>query len=493
MLKTFSYFLLLVAFFIPICSHSDNPDAYQKLASAKKTERLEALQDIEHSTDQTLQQKLIEIALFDPIPEIRMEAENTLSTIQPMNTNDLKLRAQLTSIFPREQITALKSIKNVENIHPVIQYLLLKEFIFRSLNFNRDLNFRTASAHSGIKRELNLDMQRELIRIIASYPYFQYKLLLAITSDKISETVHFSIKDILKRVFESLDQKAKKKLIDIATSNTTPKIARNAATDIVIEGFKFLDLELQRYLFEKATSDTVPEITQKASKNILVKGFKFLKPEMQQELIDRATSSESFSLAQNTAQHILIRGSKWTGVFVDLERQQDLLNKATSDITLQSENTFQIEQKNPAKDILIQRFDLLAENTLKELVHRATSDMIPDTEQRLARGILWEAEFRHPSLIIEKELLQKIIDDTSSKRERNAAKNILLRRIHSNSIVNLDEVVQKELAYIATSSLFSRTARNTALDIFIQIDYISPSARSFKLKCQIAFRKLVRL
>ena len=113
------------------------------------------------------------------------------------------------------------------------------------------------------------------------------------------------------------------------------------------------------------------------------------------------------------------------------------------------------------------------------------------TERRLARSILWEAEFRHPSLIIEKELLQKIVDDTSSKRERNTAKNILLRRIHSNSIVNLNEVVQKELAYIATSSLFSRAARNTALDIFIQIDDIPPSVRSFKLKYQIAFRKLV--
>ena len=485
MLKNFSYFLFLVVFFTPICSHSDNLNIYQKLASAKKTERLEALQDIEQSTDQTLQQKLIDIALFDPVPEIRVEAENTLNTIQPMNTNDLKLRAQLTSIFPREQIAALKSIKNMENVHPVIQYLLLKEFVFRSLSFNRDFNFRTARAHSSIKRELNLEMQRELIRIVASYPYFQHKLLPAITSDKISETVHLSIKDILKRVFESLDQNVQKKLIDIAISDTTSKAAKGAATDIVVEGFKFLDLELQKYLLEKATSDTVPEITQKASRNFLLKGFKFLKPEMQQELIDRATSPESSSLVQSIAQHILIRGSKWAGVFMSIENQRELLNKATSETSLQTE-------QNPAKDILIQRFDLLAEETLKELVHRATSDMIPDTEQRLARGILWEAEFRHPSLIIEKELLQQMVNDTSSKRERNTAKNILLRRIHSNSIVNLNEIVQKELAYIATSSFFSRAARNTALDIFIQIDHIQPAARSFKLKCQIAFRKLAK-
>ena len=484
MLKTFTYLLFLVVFFIPICSYSDDPDAYQKLSSAKNTERLEALQDIKQSTDQTLQQKLIDIALFDPIPEIRMEAENTLNNIQPMSADDLKLRARLTSIFPREQIAALKSIKNMENVHPVIQYLLLKEFIFRSLSFNRDFTFRTTSDHSGIKKELNLEMQRELIRIIASYPYFQHKLLPAITSDKISETVHLSIKDILKRVFESLDQKVQKELIDIATSDTASQIARSAATDIVVEGFKFLDLELQRYLLEKATSDTVPEITQPASRNIFVKEFRFLKPEIQQELIDRATSSKSSSLVQNTSKHILIRGSKWAGVFVSIERQQELLDKATSD------TTFQIEQ-NPAKDILIQRFDLLAEEILKELVHRATSDMIPDTEQRLARSILLESEFRHPSLIIEKELLEKIVDNTSSKRERNTAKTILLRRINSNSIVNLNEIVQKELAYIATSSSFSRVARNMALDVFIQIDYIPPSARSFKLKCQIAFRKLV--
>lgn len=171
-------------------------------------------------------------------------------------------------------------------------------------------------------------------------------------------------------------------------------------------------------------------------------------------------------------------------MFVGIEMQQTLLDRATSPTAPQ------MKQK-AAKDILTQRFEAVAEEVLRELVHRATSDTVPEMKQRLARSILLESPLKHPSLIIEKELLYRVTDHTASETERNTAQMILVKRINSNSITSFNEELQKEMAYIINTPVSSRTTRNAILDIFIHINQIQPAASSFKLKCQIAFRKLV--
>ena len=189
------FFLINSLYFSLVFAHLTSESLYKQLSSENPMERLEALQNVKRTTDKIIHRKVIEIALLDMDLEVRTAAENTLNNLSSVdailnnkgsvlysgryNPYLKNLRAELLSIFPEEQIKALKSLKDIESAHPLIQYTVIKEFVFKS---------------SGP------DIQKELIRIADFDSYLQKWLMHVSSMDTVPDIVRDAANNIILQV-----------------------------------------------------------------------------------------------------------------------------------------------------------------------------------------------------------------------------------------------------------------------------------------------------
>ena len=246
MLKIFPYLFLLGTFIAPIFVSSKSEDIHKILSSKNPAERIVALQDLKQTADQTLHQKMIEMALWDTDLEVRLAAENTLNNLVTMdtvlsgvemgkyltelNTDIQRLRAKLSSVVPDEQIKALKSIKGTEILHPALLYTLIKEVVLRPTDSR---------------------VKKELMRIAVSNSYFQRWLMFMATADVISRDARTTAKDILIGIKPGLENQ--RELVRIATSNNISNKVKFAAGDILMRTRIYP--EIQYKLVRIATSE----------------------------------------------------------------------------------------------------------------------------------------------------------------------------------------------------------------------------------------------
>ena len=105
--------------------------------SAKSAEtRISALKDLVDTTDlaEDLQERLIKMALWDPVVSVRMEAEKALSRMDPLTEQERQLSFQLSSPSGQDKRSALISLMNHPALGPFLQYRILKEIVFSPIN-----------------------------------------------------------------------------------------------------------------------------------------------------------------------------------------------------------------------------------------------------------------------------------------------------------------------------------------------------------------------
>ena len=445
------YFLFFLGlFFAPAFANLKNEAVYRKLSSGDSTEKIIVLQSLKQTTDKTLFQKVMEIALLDTNPEVRAAAENTLDTlsIESAMYNGMpkshlqKLRAGLSSVFPEERRKALQSIKNVENAPPLIQYTIIKEFVLKPADE---------------------DTQRELTRIAASDSYLQKWLMYVNMIDRISETVRTATQNILLNIRPSLE--FQNETLDIATSDEVPKATQRKAKNILIE-IK-LDWEIQKKLL-LSISHKAPVTAQKTAKDIL-KQNPYIHLKIEQYLVSIATSDEVPETTQNTVQDILLARN------LHPEVQHRLSQILTVPEKISDTARYGVQY-------ILTWNKFISMDIEQSLVDTALSDKTPEAIKDMITEML---SIRELKLNTQQELWNIAVFDQVSPATRNTAKNILMRTA-------LDVEFEKKLLDITTSATAQRRAKQSAKAILthnrlLHIDTIN--SMNFSLRCKRAFNK----
>ena len=257
-----SFYLLLSVIFIVSAFASPEPEEVRKqLFSEDPSQRQLALNYLIRTGEaHTFNPELIAMALYEDSPSVRVKAREALASISEIvveggkiivgkgtrlseqsESNGFRLyihkdrlillQEALSSVVPDEQIKALRSLKKDmrEAYHPFIQYMLLREIVFKSVDevVLRELMYITIS---------NSVMQQWLVRIA--------------TADAVSDTVRSTARDILIGI--NPDLKNQRELVRIAISNKASDIARSTARDILVK--TRLYPETQQDLVNVATS-----------------------------------------------------------------------------------------------------------------------------------------------------------------------------------------------------------------------------------------------
>lgn len=450
----FYLFLIKELFFVPAFANLKNENIHKRLSSENPIERMAALQNLNHTTDKTLHQKVIEIALLDIDLKVRTAAKNALNNLfstsavlndtaesihsDMYNTYLQKLYAELLSVFPEEQIKALKSLKDIESAHPLVQYIIIKEFVFKSTG---------------------TDIHKEITRIAASDSYLQKWLMYVSIADTVPAIVRDAAKDILLKINSSLE--FQNELLHTAISDEISDTSRKEAINILTKiklNFKF-QKELLRYISDRASTTA-----QKTVKYILTHN-QYIDLRIEQYLVSVAISNEVSDTTKNIAQDILrIRN-------LHLEVQERLLNILTAPSDKVSDN-----QRNIVKDILIWN-EFIDIEIDQSLVNMAISDKTPHAIKVIIKEIFY---MRVMPLKLQQDLLNTAISDEVSKSTQNAAADFMER-------ILLDLKIEERLLHITTSREYKRKAKKIARAILIRNKLIHLKTKDrmgFFFRCQ---------
>ena len=456
MAKISLYLFLSVVLIVSAIADSEYDDLRKKLSSKSPAERIAALRDLKQTDERIIHQQIISIALLDTDLEVRVVAENILNNFIPMDTvlNRIelaayktkiqKLRVGLSSVVLHEQVRALKSLKDMRSAHPLIQYTLIKEIVFRSV----DESFYT-----------------ELIRIAAFDSYFQKWLGRISTGNVFSSSARSTAKNILMQIKPSLE--FQQKLLFTAISDSTSNADRNEAKKLLIK-IK-LDLEIQKELSRTTLSDTISSVVRNTVRNILEQN-KYIHLDVEQHLVDVVISDKSSSIAREIAREILHMRNLHVAV------QKKLLNVLIVSDKV-SDTTRTIVQS------ILMWNDFISLEVERSLASVAIADKVSITVRTIARQILY---IRNIRLEIQEGLLNVSMSNKFSNAVQIAAKNILMR-------IRLNLEFQQRLLNMSESPISTKLEKKVARDILVNNRLIHPNVKEnmgFFLSCRRAFRRL---
>lgn len=146
MFKSLFYLYLLGVFAVLAFANPTSEDIRKGLSSESDRKRFLALESLRKGEAEVdlFHQELITIALFEKasankelavrilfdIPPLDQEASNSKDT--PVYDPRLSLlNEQISGAATEDQISALRKVRNMESIHPFIEYVLIKEFVFK--------------------------------------------------------------------------------------------------------------------------------------------------------------------------------------------------------------------------------------------------------------------------------------------------------------------------------------------------------------------------
>lgn len=458
LLKIYFYLSFVSAVAVSAIAQLQSEDIYQKLSSANSANRIAALQSLKRTQDKILQEKIIDIALFDTNLEVRITAENILNNFLPIDAaldgrkapayNDTynrhlqKLRAELSSIFPTEQIKALKSLKDVENVHPLIRYTVIKEFIFKPTD---------------------TDTQQEFIYIAASDFYLQQWLIYISTTDAVPR----SVQDRAKHVFlqSKPDLKTQEELFRRATSNETSLTGKIQAKSMLIK--VELDYTFQEKLLKRAASNKISITERKVAKDILIQN-PYIALKMEHYFVATAISNEVSEIAQRVTQDIL----HTRALLLRVQRGLSRLLINSDEI---SDTARQI-----IGDVLTWN-EFIDAGILQTLIDAAISEKTSDTIRDVIKQIFYRRDLE---TIIQRRLLNEATSEENSEFSQNVARDILI-----NIRLNLD--FQQGLLQITKSRTSEKKLKKVASMVLTNNRYIHPSIRqdmSFSLRCRRTFK-----
>ena len=452
-LKIFFYLFLSEIFIISAFADTEE-DTYEKLSSKSSMEKIKTLRSLKPKADKTIQQKVVEMALLDTDLAVRVEAESALGHFLPVGlrvtnpavyngsykTEIQKWQASLSSVIPDEQVKALQSLKDIENAHPLIQYTLIKEIVFRPIDEN---------------------LYKELVRLAAFDSYLQRWLAYISATDMFSTSAQTTARSILMQVKPDLD----------VQRSLLSKVFNADSSDHRIEGKKFLiktkmDLEIQWELVHKAISDTTSGGVRNAIMRILEQN-PYIALEIEQYLVDLIISDKSSDIARDIA-HGILHARK-----LHPEVQNKLLNAL-----INAERISKAAQ-NIIKFIFVSNAFISSEIE-KSIAGVAISNKFSATAQRAAQYILRE---RNTRIEIQNGLLNAAVSDSTNITVRTAAKNVL-------TIIRLDLEFQKKILNMANSPASTKAEKKAARYILVHNKSIYSEIKremSFFLRCLRAF------
>ena len=469
-LKMFLYLSLSGVSITPASAHLGRMGIHAGLYSQDPEERMVALQNITQTSDTILHRKLIEMALFDESLEVRTTAEYILNNIQPIDSNEQRWRTELSSASPDAQLKAIHALKKIKNMHPIVQYTLLKEVVFRYYAYyqygNPSENQEYLDKHQNtITQEQSKLMntqkvieeillivtnfykhieKMDILRDITFYPHIQWYLLQIAISEKVSDTVSTKAKNIL-TMMKSIDLEIQKELLYMATADTTPDTIRTIAQGILTET-KSIHLEIQKVLLGIVISNIASDTSIVSARDILKRSTS-ISSKIEKQLVYIATSDESSLITRMQATDILL------GSPSNPEFQLELVHIATSNKTSTHGRTTAefILYDNPSLHPIVQQ----------ELANIVTSDTISKLARTTAENILNTIKSIDPE--VEINLIHKAVSGSASDVTKTVTKNILLT--YTSYMHLLSEKAQKELLNIVISNIFTKPAKAIAWDI----------------------------
>ena len=375
-----------------------------KLALSAKSaeERISALKDLVDTTDLTedLQERLIKMALWDPVVSVRMEAEKALSRIDPLTEQERPLSFQLSSPSGQDKRSALISLMNHHALGPFLQYRILKEIVFSpiygiqgldsngldslELEVPRLIDSRLIDSQlidSFLHRHLLMqkillnglsqlsiyqDRAQAILSRIAPSPFIQRKLMQTATAlpQGRSNIPREKAFEIITQI-EVLPKELEKELIEIAFSNNSRPYETTSLLEAMIADKSLVDSSLLAYnilirrssltttteneLAELAVSDKshISDTMRERVKNILQKQIS-LDSSTVEILIKNLSSSEPTGNILETVKRILHNKT------LDLSTQNALLG-----IMLNSPNSSKAQKT--ARRILLHTTNLKPE------------------------------------------------------------------------------------------------------------------------------------
>lgn len=453
-----SFYLLLSEIFIISAFADTEENIHEKLSSESSIEKIKTLRSLKPTADKVTQQKVVAMALLDTDLAVRVEAESVLGHFLPTGlsvtelaaykvsykTKIQKWQASLSSVIPDEQVKALQSLKDVENAHPLIQYTLIKEIVFRPINKN---------------------LYKELVRLAAFDSYLQRWLEHINTGGMFPTSAQATARNILLQVKPDLS----------VQRSLLSKVFNADSRDQRIEGKNFLikvklDLEIQWELVRKAISDT----TSGGVRNTIIRALEqnpYIALEIEQYLVDLIISNKSSDIARDIAHGILYTRKLHPGT------QKKLLN-----VLVNAERISQAAQ-NIIKFIFVWS-DFISLDIEKAIAGVAISNKVSATAQRAAQYILRERNIR---IETQRGLLNAAVSDSSRitvrTTVRTTAKNVL-------AMIRLDPEFQKKILNMAKSPVSTKMEKKAARYILVHNPFIHSEIKremGFFLRCLSAF------
>lgn len=449
-----SFYLLLSEIFIISAFADTKEDIYEKLSSGSSAEKIKILRSLKPTADKKIQQKVVAMALLDTDLAVRVEAESVLGRFLPVDlrvtdpavhngsykTEIQKGQASLSSVLPDEQVKALQSLKDVENAHPLIQYTLIKEIIFRPISEN---------------------LYKELVRLAAFDSYLQGWLEHISTTDTFPTSAQTMARNILLQIKPDLG----------VQRNLLSKVFNTDSQDQRIEGKNLLikikmDLEIQWELVQKTISDTTSGGVRNAITRVLEQN-PYIALEIEQYLVDLIISNKSSEIAKDVAHGILFTRNLY------LETQKKLLNAL-----INAERISQVAQ-NIIKFIFVWNI-FISTDIEKAIAGVAISNKVSATAQSAAQYILHGRNIR---IETQRGLLNAAVSDSSHITVRTTAKNVL-------TTIRLDLEVQEKILDMAKSPSSTKAEKKVARYILVHNEHIYLEIEreiGFFLRCLRAF------
>ena len=318
------------------------------------TQRLAILESLglQVATDSSLQEKLVGMALWDPVVPVRLQAEKALNRIQPLNQQEQELQFQLSSIFPnerREAIIALK--KSPLPFKPALQYAILKNMVFSIKDESQD-DFKSSGfkdsekalslmvndfvqSHKLMQRILwnslshsyiITDTVRSILSNINLFSHLQWEIMLTATAsskgrDDILRTQAFWIISHLNTLHEVVEKglvkiathiegrkHERQTLLEALTINKTEADPSFLAYNILMQRSSSLtgpsEVELAHFAISERTD--IPDIAKERAKNILQKQTT-LTVSAEEVLIQALSSLSPPDKILNTIEYILYK------------------------------------------------------------------------------------------------------------------------------------------------------------------------------------------